>query len=79
MLSNIINRSAAAFGGTPFRLSKCTALGPAGSGAAGGAGAINAASTYSSLGVYTSIAGQVGTQGGYGNTSASSVTVSQSR
>ena len=43
-------------------------------GAAGAAGAINAASTYSSLGVYTSIAGQVGTQGGYGNTSASSVT-----
>ena len=49
---------------------------PAGGGGAGGAGtsavggaavaagAINAASTYSSLGVYTSIAGQVGTQGG---------------
>ena len=36
MLSNIIIRSAAAFGGTPFRLNKCTALGSAGSGAAAG-------------------------------------------
>ena len=33
MLSNIIIRSAAAFGGTPFCLKKCTALGSAGSGA----------------------------------------------
>lgn len=37
MLSNIIIRSAAAFGGTPFRLNKCTALGSVGSGAAAGA------------------------------------------
>ena len=37
MLSNIIIRSAAAFGGAPFRLAKCTALGSAGAGAAGGA------------------------------------------
>lgn len=37
MLSNFIIRSAAAFGGTPFRLNKCTALGSAGSGAAAGA------------------------------------------
>ena len=37
MLSNIIIRSAAAFGGAPFRLVKCTALGSAGAGAAGGA------------------------------------------
>lgn len=37
MLSNVIIRSAAAFGGTPFRLNKCTALGSAGSGAAAGA------------------------------------------
>ena len=37
MLSNIIIRSAAAFGGAPFRLTKCTALGSAGAGAAGGA------------------------------------------
>lgn len=37
MLSNIILRSTAAFGGAPFRLNKCTALGSAGSGAAAGA------------------------------------------
>ena len=37
MISSIINRSAAAFGGTPFRLKKCTALGSAAGGAAGGA------------------------------------------
>ena len=37
MLSNCIFRSAAAFGGAPFRLVKRTALGSAGSGAAGGA------------------------------------------
>ena len=36
MLSNIILRSTAAFGGAPFRLKKCTALGSAGSGAAAG-------------------------------------------
>ena len=30
MLSNIILRSTAAFGGAPFRLKKCTALGSAG-------------------------------------------------
>lgn len=39
MLSNIIIRSTAAFGGTPFRLNKCTALGSAGTGAAAGAAA----------------------------------------
>ena len=39
MLSNIIIRSAAAFGGTPFRFAKCTALGSAGTGAAAGAAA----------------------------------------
>ena len=39
MVSNIIIRSAAAFGGTPFRLKKCTALGSAGTGAAAGAAA----------------------------------------
>ena len=39
MLSNIIIRSTAAFGGTPFRLNKCTALGSAGKGAAAGAAA----------------------------------------
>lgn len=37
MLSNIISWSTAAFGGTPFRFSKCTALGSTGKGAATGA------------------------------------------
>lgn len=37
MLSNIIFRSAAALGGTPFGFKKCTALGSAGSGASAGA------------------------------------------
>ena len=37
MLSNIILRSTAAFGGAPFRLNKCTALSSAAGGAAGGA------------------------------------------
>ena len=37
MLSNIILRSTAAFGGAPFRLNKCTALGSAGAGASSGA------------------------------------------
>ena len=39
MLFDIIIRSTAAFGGTPFRLKKCTALGSAGTGAAAGAAA----------------------------------------
>ena len=37
MLSNMINWSTAAFGGAPFRLNKCTALGSAGAGAGAGA------------------------------------------
>ena len=37
MMSSIIIRSAAAFGGAPFRLVKSTALGSAGAGAASGA------------------------------------------
>ena len=36
MLSNIILRSTAAFGGTPFRLNKCTALTSAAGGATAG-------------------------------------------
>ena len=36
MLSSIISWSTAAFGGTPFRFNKCTALGSAGKGAAAG-------------------------------------------
>ena len=39
MLSSIISRSTAAFGGAPFRLKKCTALTSAAGGAAGGAAA----------------------------------------
>ena len=39
MLSNIISWSTAAFGGTPFRFSKCTALDSAGKGASVGAAA----------------------------------------
>ena len=39
MLSNIISWSTATFGGTPFHLNKCTALGSAGKGAAAGAAA----------------------------------------
>ena len=39
MLSDVIFRSTAAFGGAPFRFNKCTALGSAGSGAAVGASA----------------------------------------
>lgn len=37
MLSNFIIRSTAAFGGTPFRMNRCTALGSAGAGAGAGA------------------------------------------
>ena len=37
MMSDFFIRSTAAFGGTPFRLKKCTALGSAGSGATAGA------------------------------------------
>ena len=37
MLSDIISRSTAAFGGAPFRLCKCTALDSAGAGAGAGA------------------------------------------
>ena len=39
MLSNIILRSTAAFGGAPFRFNKCTSLGSAGAGAGIGAAA----------------------------------------
>ena len=37
MLSNFVIRSTAAFGGTPFRLNKCTSLTSGAGGAAGGA------------------------------------------
>ena len=59
MLSNIIIRSAAAFGGTPFRLNKCTALGSAGSGAAAGAaaGGVPGALVGGALGMASSLLG----------------------
>lgn len=59
MLSNVIIRSAAAFGGTPFRLNKCTALGSAGSGAAAGAkaGGVPGALVGGALGIASSLVG----------------------
>ncbi len=59
MLSNIIIRSAAAFGGTPFRLNKCTALGSAGTGAAAGAaaGGVPGALVGGALGIASSLVG----------------------
>ena len=59
MLSNIILRSTAAFGGAPFRLKKCTALGSAGSGAAAGAaaGGVPGALVGGALGIASSLVG----------------------
>ena len=59
MLSNIITCSAAAFGGAPFHLNKCTALGSAGSGAAAGAAAGGApgALVGGALGIASSLVG----------------------
>lgn len=59
MLSNIILRSAAAFGGAPFRLTKCTALTSAASGAAGGAaaGGVPGALVGGALGIASSLLG----------------------
>lgn len=59
MLSIVIIRSAAAFGGTPFRLNKCTALGSAGSGAVAGAsvGGAPGALLGGALGVASSLVG----------------------
>ena len=57
MLSNIILRSTAAFGGAPFRLNKCTALTSAATGAAGGsaAGGVPGALVGGALGVASSL------------------------
>ena len=57
MLSNIILRSTAAFGGAPFRLKKCTALGSAGAGAGAGAaaGGVPGALVGGALGVASSL------------------------
>lgn len=59
MLSNIILRSTAAFGGAPFRLNKCTSLGSAGAGAAGGAavGGVPGALVGGALGLASSLIG----------------------
>lgn len=59
MLSNIISWSTAAFGGTPFRFSKCTALGSAGSGASAGAaaGGVPGALVGGALGIASSLVG----------------------
>lgn len=59
MLSYIISRSAAAFGGAPFRLTKCTSLGSAGAGAAGGAavGGVPGALVGGALGLAGSLLG----------------------
>ena len=59
MLSNIIIRSAAAFGGTPFRFKKCTALGSAAGGVAAGgaAGGVPGALVGGALGIASSLIG----------------------
>ena len=59
MLSNIILRSTAAFGGAPFRLKKCTALSSAAGNAAGGAafGGVPGALVGGALGVASSLLG----------------------
>lgn len=59
MLSNIIIRSTAAFGGAPFRLAKCTALGSAGTGAAVGsaAGGVPGALVGGAFGLASSLLG----------------------
>lgn len=59
MLSTIISRSTAAFGGAPFRLNKCTALTSAATGAAGGSavGGVPGALVGGALGVASSLLG----------------------
>lgn len=59
MLSNIILRSAAAFGGAPFRLNKCTALTSVASGVSGGAaaGGVPGALVGGALGIASSLLG----------------------
>ena len=59
MLSNIILRSTAAFGGAPFHLKKCTALTSAAGGATGGAavGGVPGALVGGALGLAGSLLG----------------------
>ena len=59
MIYNLINRSAAAFGGTPFRSNLCTTLGSAGAGAGAGAavGGVPGALAGGALGLASSLLG----------------------
>jgi outer membrane lipoprotein SlyB len=59
MLINYVIRSAAAFGGAPFSLNKCTALSSAAGGATGGAvvGGVPGALVGGALGVASSLLG----------------------
>lgn len=59
MLSNIIIRSTSTFGGAPFRLTKCTALDSAGTGAAAGAavGGLPGSLIGGALGIASSLVG----------------------
>ena len=59
MLSDIILRSTAAFGGAPFRFKKCTSLGSAGAGAGIGAaaGGVPGALVGGALGLASSLIG----------------------
>lgn len=59
MMSSFIIRSTAAFGGAPFRLSKCTALTSSAGGAAGGAavGGVPGALVGGALGLAGSLIG----------------------
>lgn len=61
MLINMILRSTAAFGGTPFRLNKCSALTSAASGAAGGSavGGVPGALVGGALGMASSLLGGI--------------------
>ena len=66
MLSNFFIRSAAAFGGTPFRLNKCTALSSTAGGAAGGAAIGGVPAEYNTTNVGNGVT-NTGSGGGGGN------------
>ena len=69
MLSNFIIRSAAAIGGAPFCLNKCTALGSAGKGSAAGAaaGGVAGASGAAAVGVVGAAAAAAAVVAGLAN------------
>lgn len=79
MVSDVIIRSAAAFGGTPFRSNKCTALGSAGSGAAvGGAiGGAPGALVGGALGIASSLVGGLFGKHNTNNTNAMNYKIMQ--